>query len=88
MRGRGRRLRPLTDETPKPLLEIDGNPIVHHIMENFSRHGFDDFVLCLGYKSEAFEQYFGGLAGSTPTAGASNCPRRLRSAASVRTTGT
>nr|WP_276280090.1 sugar phosphate nucleotidyltransferase [Halorussus sp. DT72] len=53
----------MTDETPKPLLEIDGNPIVHHIMENFSRHGFDDFVLCLGYKSEAFEQYFGGLAG-------------------------
>jgi glucose-1-phosphate cytidylyltransferase len=57
--GKGRRLRPKTKKTPKPLLRISQKPIVRHIMENFVEHGFKNFVLCLGYKSEAFIEYFG-----------------------------
>lgn len=56
--GKGRRLRPKTEETPKPLLRIGRKPMVWHIMENFAEHGFRNFVLCLGYKSEAFFEYF------------------------------
>lgn len=56
--GKGRRLRPKTEETPKPLLRINQRPIVQHIMEIFLEHGIRNFVLCLGYKSEAFIEYF------------------------------
>lgn len=57
--GLGTRLRPLTNETPKPLLKVGNKPILETIIESFSRYGFKDFILSINYKSEMFENYFG-----------------------------
>ena len=56
--GKGTRIRDLTEDLPKPMIPIGPYPIVHHIMGIYSRHGFNDFVLCLGYKSWKFKEYF------------------------------
>jgi len=50
--GKGKRLRPLTDTTPKSLLEINGKPILLWQFEWLSKHGVEDIVLCAGYLSE------------------------------------
>ena len=57
--GLGTRLRPLTNDTPKPLLKVGKKPIVETIIESFSKYGFKDFILSINYKSEMFEEYFG-----------------------------
>ena len=56
--GFGTRLREETEIRPKPMVEIGGKPILWHIMKNFSHHGFNEFILCLGYKSEVIKNYF------------------------------
>ena len=56
--GKGERLREHTEAIPKPLIEIGNKPILWHIMKSYSHHGFNDFVLCLGYKAEKIEEYF------------------------------
>lgn len=56
--GKGTRLREETVNKPKPLLPIGGYPILWHIMEHYSRYGFNDFILCLGYKGELIKDYF------------------------------
>ena len=56
--GYGTRLGGLSQELPKPMVPIGGKPILWHILRGFSHWGFDDFVLCLGYRSDAFKQYF------------------------------
>jgi len=56
--GKGTRLKELTEEIPKPLIEIGGKPILWHIMKIYSHHGFNDFILCLGYKGEKIKEYF------------------------------
>jgi len=51
----------LTEETvikPKPLVEIGGRPILWHIMKIYSRHGINDFIVCLGYKGYMIKEYF------------------------------
>lgn len=57
--GLGTRLRPLTNDTPKPLLKVGNKPIVEIIMQSFAKYGFKDFILSINYKSEMFEEYFG-----------------------------
>jgi len=57
--GLGTRLRPLTDDTPKPLLKVGNKPIIETIIRSFSKYGFKDFILSVNYKSEMFEEYFG-----------------------------
>jgi len=57
--GLGTRLRPLTDDTPKPLLKVGGKPILETIIENFKKYGFVNFVLCINYKAEMIKEYFG-----------------------------
>lgn len=57
--GLGTRLRPLTQDTPKPLLKVGGKPILETIVENFSKYGFKDFIFSVNYKSEMIENYFG-----------------------------
>ena len=47
-----------TSELPKPMVPIGGKPILWHIMKGFAHWGFKDFVLCLGYRSDLFKQYF------------------------------
>jgi len=56
--GYGTRISEETDSKPKPMIEIGGRPILWHIMNLYSRHGFHDFVICLGYKGERVKQYF------------------------------
>ncbi len=56
--GKGERLREHTEVIPKPLVEIGDKPILWHIMKIYSYHGFNDFILCLGYKGEKIKEYF------------------------------
>jgi dTDP-glucose pyrophosphorylase len=57
--GLGSRMRPLTEECPKPLLNIKDKPILEIILENFIEYGFHRFFLAVNYKSEMFEANFG-----------------------------
>lgn len=56
--GMGTRLREETTFKPKPLVEIGGKPILWHIMKIYSHFGYNDFVLCLGYKGDMIKNYF------------------------------
>jgi NDP-sugar pyrophosphorylase family protein len=56
--GSGLRLRPLTENCPKPMLEIGGKPILEHTLENLIAAGFKRFCLAVHYKAEAFYNYF------------------------------
>ena len=56
--GRGTRLREETEYRPKPMIDIGGRPILWHIMKTYAHHGFQDFILCLGYKGEMIKEYF------------------------------
>ena len=56
--GLGTRLSEETTVRPKPMVEIGGRPVLWHIMKIYSRHGIDDFVLCLGYKGYIIKEYF------------------------------
>jgi len=56
--GFGSRLAEETMHKPKPMVEIGGRPIIWHIMNIFSAHGVDEFVVALGYKGEVVKQYF------------------------------
>lgn len=56
--GFGTRLSEYTEQIPKPMVTIGGRPILHHIMKLYSRHGFDEFILALGYKAELVKEYF------------------------------
>lgn len=57
--GLGRRLRPLTDEQPKPLLRVAGRPLLEHTLPWLSGHGFRAVTLCLNYKAERFREQLG-----------------------------
>ena len=57
--GFGKRLKPLTDSTPKPLLLIGGKPILEIIIKQCIEQGFHNFVISTHYKAEMFKQYFG-----------------------------
>jgi len=54
--GKGERLREHTESIPKPLVEIGDKPILWHIMKIYSHYGFNNFVLCLGYKGEKIKE--------------------------------
>jgi glucose-1-phosphate cytidylyltransferase len=56
--GLGTRLMEETESRPKPMVEIGGKPILWHIMKLFSSYGYNDFILCLGYKSSFIKEYF------------------------------
>jgi glucose-1-phosphate cytidylyltransferase len=56
--GQGTRLREETEFRPKPMVEVGGRPILWHIMKIYARHGFRDFVLCLGYQGQMIKEYF------------------------------
>ncbi len=59
--GKGTRAYPQTVSVPKPLLEVNGQPVVQHVMELYAAHGFTDFVLATGYKHEAVVDFAEGL---------------------------
>lgn len=55
--GLGTRISEETDDRPKPMVLIDSQPILWHIMNNFARQGFNEFILALGYKSEVIKRW-------------------------------
>ena len=59
--GFGTRLAEETDVRPKPMVEIGGMPILWHIMKIYSSYGYNDFVVCLGYKGYIIKEYFANL---------------------------
>jgi glucose-1-phosphate cytidylyltransferase len=56
--GLGTRLMEETESRPKPMVEIGGKPILWHIMKIYEHYGFNDFIICLGYKSHMIKEYF------------------------------
>jgi glucose-1-phosphate cytidylyltransferase len=56
--GYGTRLSEETELRPKPMVEIGGRPILWHIMKIYSHYGFNDFIICCGYKSYYIKDYF------------------------------
>ena len=61
--GLGMRLRPLTESVPKPLLKVNGKPMLEHILENLAEQGFRHFFLSVNYKAEMIKDYFGDGSG-------------------------
>src|SRR5215211_7503959 len=56
--GRGTRLSEETVLRPKPMVEIGGKPILWHIMNIYSVHRVNEFIIALGYKAEVIKDYF------------------------------
>ena len=56
--GFGTRLSEETGVRPKPLVEIGGKPILWHIMKMYSSYGFNDFIICCGYKGHLIKEFF------------------------------
>ncbi len=56
--GKGTRIREETEYKPKPLVLVGDKPILWHIMKLYSHYGFNDFILCLGYKGDMIKNYF------------------------------
>ncbi len=56
--GLGTRLSEETEIRPKPMVEIGGKPILWHIMKTYGHYGFNEFIICLGYKGFFIKEYF------------------------------
>jgi len=57
--GLGKRLRPLTNECPKPLLMVGGKPILENIIERFAEQGYKRIFLSVNYKAQMIKKHFG-----------------------------
>ncbi len=57
--GLGSRLGELTKDKPKPLLEVDGEPILEKIIKRFRNNGLENFIFCVNYKAEMIRNHFG-----------------------------
>lgn len=60
--GRGTRMRELTSDIPKPMLQVRGKPILQHIIEGMHATGVTEFLLIVGWHAEVVRDYFGGGA--------------------------
>jgi dTDP-glucose pyrophosphorylase len=57
--GRGTRMREMTAELPKPMLEVRGKPVLQHIVEGLRDAGITDFLIIVGYRADAVQNFFG-----------------------------
>jgi len=57
--GKGTRVRPLTNEMPKPMIPIIGKPVMEYLIEELERHGFDEIMINVSHLPEKIENYFG-----------------------------
>ena len=57
--GKGQRLKPLTNKIPKPMIIIDGKPMIQHLIKGFSDQGIKNFYLSVNYLSKKIMEYFG-----------------------------
>lgn len=67
--GRGERMRPLTDNCPKPLLEVRGKPLMQYHVESFGRNGFGELVVNTAWLGQQIEQRFGQAPPANAAAG-------------------
>ncbi|MFL6354921.1 MAG: sugar phosphate nucleotidyltransferase [Bryobacteraceae bacterium] len=58
--GKGSRMGSVTEETPKPMLLVQGKPILEHIVERLAEAGVESFFIVVGYRHQLIEQYFRG----------------------------
>lgn len=56
--GYGSRMREETEFKPKPMVEIGGKPLLWHILKFYKHYGFNEFIICMGYKQEKIIEYF------------------------------
>ena len=56
--GFGTRISEESVNRPKPMVESGDQPILWHIMKEYSQYGFNDFIICLGYKQYVIKEYF------------------------------
>jgi glucose-1-phosphate cytidylyltransferase len=56
--GFGTRISEESHLKPKPMIEIGDRPILWHVMKTYSHYGFNDFIICLGYKGYSIKEYF------------------------------
>ncbi|WP_255196474.1 UTP--glucose-1-phosphate uridylyltransferase AglF [Halorarius litoreus] len=64
--GRGTRLRPLTDDKPKAMVEVDGKPILTYCLETLRTLGATEFIIVVGYKKEKIIKYYGDEYAGVP----------------------
>jgi NDP-sugar pyrophosphorylase family protein len=57
--GRGTRMRELTNDVPKPMIDVRGKPVLQHIVEGLRDAGVRRFVIVVGYHAEAVQNFFG-----------------------------
>src|SRR5207302_463324 len=57
--GRGTRMRELTADLPKPMMEVRGKPVLQHIVEGLRDAGVRRFLIIVGYRAEAVQNFFG-----------------------------
>jgi len=57
--GRGTRMRELTNDLPKPMLQVRGKPVLQHIIEGMRETGIDDFLVIVGWRAEVVRNFFG-----------------------------
>ena len=57
--GKGTRVRPLTNEMPKPMIPIIGKPVMEYLIEELARHGFNEIMINVSHLPEKIESYFG-----------------------------
>ena len=57
--GRGTRMRELTNELPKPMIEVRGKPVLHHMVEGLRAAGVREFLIIVGYRAESVQNFFG-----------------------------
>lgn len=56
--GKGERLRPLTESIPKPLVELNGRPILSYLLDHIQKFGITEIVIAAGYKAEKIHDFF------------------------------
>ena len=57
--GLGTRIRDYSENIiPKPMIPVGNHPILWHVLQYYSQHGHNDFILCLGYKASVVKNYF------------------------------
>jgi glucose-1-phosphate cytidylyltransferase len=55
--GKGERLRPFTESFPKPLVPLNGRPLLYYLMKYLADEGVNRFIVCVGYKADAIEHF-------------------------------
>jgi glucose-1-phosphate cytidylyltransferase len=63
--GKGLRLRPFSENIPKPMIPVKGKPLLEHIMDYFQKYGHTNFVLAIGYKGKVIRDYFSRVKDKT-----------------------